>query len=152
LTAHLLCALTSAQSTQPASAPAATQPAAATGPATAHATSRPGLPETLPADHPQRSPYSTMKVFLIRADEAEEKPERIVDAIECMDVSKQDPETAYDVAPKLAAHLAEIINHVGVTLDNIPDDWHAPPYVYLNVPEGEIVLERQDDYRWRFSA
>lgn len=116
---------------------------AATRPATQTA------PRAASADDPLRSPRATMRTFLVAVSDAEDAPERIKEAITCLDLSELEQGTAAEQGANLARQLEEVISHLGVTLAAIPDREQGEPYVSRHEPK--ISIARQADGRWRFA-
>ena len=109
--------------------------------------------QTQPAQpDPLRSPRSALREFLLAVSESEQKPERINDAVACLDLSGLEPADAAERGPILAKQLEAIIEHFGVTLDTVPDAETGEAYIYRDKDEQRIELARQDDGRWRFTA
>ena len=108
---------------------------------------------------PLRNPASLVQEFLLAIGVSEKKPERMQDAVRCLDLSRleeSDPEAIEQRGPILAKQLEQIIdallNTYGKSLDEIPE---APEGDMVFFPaEGEVrlILARSDDDRWRFSA
>ncbi len=142
------CALAGPPVSQPAadSQPAPTTTQAASQPASAPTT------QSQPArEDPLRSARSTMQHFLVAVAEADKTPERIEDAIACLDLSDI-PQDQRDERGALIAHqLAEIIERIGVVLEAIPDDPAAGPFVVHEQEDRRIELARGPDGRWRFT-
>ncbi len=95
-----------------------------------------------------------MREFLLAVSESEGKPERIKDAVVCLDLSALEPDAAAEGGPKLAGQLEKIIEQIiqdqGLTLETIPEEWEKEQYTFGN-EQRSVVLGRQADGRWRFS-
>jgi len=141
----------SAPSPEPAGRPpAASQPAQ---PAS-QATSQPAEAET-----PQHSPRAMMAEFLQAVSESEDKPERIQDAVRCLDLSvlmRDNPQAAERRGPALARQLDEIVeallNTYGKTRWEIPREPKGDRVVFPAKGEVQLVIARSNDGVWRFSA
>lgn len=139
----------SAQEAEPQSADAATSQAA----------SQPdSQPVTRPvgANDPQHSPRATIREFLLAVNDARNKPERITDAVACMQLTGVPAgvqEKAPQYAERLAAGIGEIFRRKGISTDSVPDDPTGPPFTLFEHEDGtKLVLALQDDGRWRFSS
>jgi len=134
----------------------------ATNPAAEPATQPTSQPASQPAEpeNPLRKPRTMMTEFLRAVSESEQKPERMADAVRCLDLSrltKDDPKAAEEQGPLLAKQLSEIIdvllNTYGKNLDEIPKN---PRKDKVSFPqEGAVRLEfvrAEGDGLWRFSA
>ena len=93
-----------------ASAPAASHPAGRQTPAT-----QPGKPA------PLRSPRATVQQFLLAVEEAKDEPERINDAVACLDLSAIPKDERAEQWPKRAAQREQILDQSNVPpLETIP--------------------------------
>jgi MscS family membrane protein len=140
----------SAASSDPASRPAAAQ---STQPAS-QATSRPAE-----AEIPLRSPRAMMAEFLQAVSESEDRPERIQDAVRCLDLSilmRDNLQAVERRGPVLARQLDEIVeallNTYGKTRWEIPREPKGDRVVFPAKGEVQLVMTRSDDGVWRFSA
>ncbi|MFQ5415008.1 MAG: mechanosensitive ion channel family protein, partial [Phycisphaerae bacterium] len=109
------------------------------------------------------------------ADAAGDHPERIDDAVACMDVSELTDEDRTKHAPLLARRLYAVVDRVGVTLSDVPEQVDTGTYIFYRskptadqqsaaappddaaVPEDrgaplEIVLTADAGGLWRFAA
>lgn len=123
-----------AQTTQPA----ATQPAAADG-----------VPDGL------RSAQAAIWTFLTAMNAAKDDPDRIQDAIACLDLSALDPIIRKDTdrVRQRAVMLKGIMDRTREVLkDELPDDPQGPPYIFREHKAGNVVIARTDDGRWLFTA
>ncbi len=121
-------------------------------------------PATQPdhAPDPLSSPATMMEDFLRAMAESETKPERIKDAVRCLDLSElraKDLEAAEQQGPLLAKDLEQIIeallNTYSASREEIPkqpktDSVFFPDEPKENVPQLELA--RSGDGLWRFSA
>lgn len=140
--------------------PSAPSPAAASqpaGPASAPA-SQPTTEPAGPQD-PRSSPRSLMAEFLSAVGDSEEKPERIQDAVRCLDLSemaRENPEIAQRRGPSLARHLDEVIealiNVYGKSRWEIPRQPTGNRVVFPAKGDVQIIMVRGEDGLWRFSA
>jgi len=97
---------------------------------------------------PQRTldlnnPRATMQAFLLAMqDAAGEHPERINDAIQCMDLSELEGNDAArsERAQRLASRLYAVVDKVGVRLDDIPEQ---PETVSLIVHTFDAIEQGQ---------
>lgn len=122
-------------------------------------------------DKPKRkldlsNPHAAMQAFLVAVQDAlGDHPERIDDAVRCMDTSDLEGEDVYERARGLARRLQAIIDKTGHKPDDIPEQPKEgeADYVFYQVelPEGAtatsdtlaITLQRDADTgSWRFSA
>lgn len=82
--------------------------------------------QAAPGQHvaPDRSsPRAVVKSFLLAVqDSASGKPERIQDAIACLDYSKLDAEDKAAAARNLAPRLTSVLDKLGVKIDSLPTD------------------------------
>jgi MscS family membrane protein len=134
----------------PAEQPPASQPA--TAPASQAATN------PAEAEAPRRSPRTMMAEFLLAVGESEEKPDRIQDAVRCLDLSelmRNNPQAAATRGPIIARQLDEIIeallNFYGKTRWEIPRQPTGNRVVFPAKGEVQIVMIRSEDGIWRFS-
>ncbi len=140
------------ESAQPAK-PDETSPAETTPPVT--------QPATQPAKkpHPRATPRSMVREFLRAVSESDEKPERISDAIKCLDLTqleREDPEQAKQQAPLLAKQLAQVIDELlnthGHSLEDIPEPTEETIIRFPKEGPNSGELQRYEDGLWRFSA
>jgi len=119
--------------------PSASQAAAGDAPAT-------GAP--VPAEH--RTPRATMMSFL---EAFYDGSGGIDQAVAALDLS-QVPEAVRSVkGPELAVELKNILDRTElIDPETIPDDPHAKPYVFLEAPEGDVIIQRQAGGEWLFTA
>lgn len=122
--------------------------------------SEPTTRPVAPTD-PQYSPRSTIREFLLAVTEAREKPERIRDAIACLDfggLDPSEPEKAAQRAESLASLIDEVFRRTGRTSDDVPDESTAPVYTLIELSDPRkpeltyrLALALRDDGRWRFT-
>ncbi|RME36728.1 MAG: hypothetical protein D6788_10975, partial [Planctomycetota bacterium] len=119
-----------------------------------------GPPEANPSRVDLRTPRATMRTFLLAVqDSLGDRPERIEDAVACLDLTRLTGENVDQQARKLARRLRLVIQTLGVRLDDIPEAPKEDTYVfYRGEPsEGEktaplIVLARDPNTgQWRFA-
>jgi len=119
--------------------------------ATATPSTTPEPVETLrvPADY--ASARATMQTFL-EAFYADGEP--LLDtAAACMDLSGLPAELRTGRGRELAVELKHVLDRTRyVSFEEIPDRAEDPPYVFLRTAEGEVVVARQPDGRWLFTA
>jgi hypothetical protein len=80
------------------------------------------------------TPRATMQSFLVAIEDATgEKPERINDAVKCLDLSRMEEEGAErtEAAQKLAGRLGRLIDQKGVLLQDIPEQPDMDVYTFL---------------------
>jgi MscS family membrane protein len=105
----------------------------------------PPPPETL------ASARATMKTFL-EAFYAEEGAD-LEQAARCLDLSEVPSEVLGLKGRELSVQLKDVIDRTRyVEYEKIPDDPDGTPYVFLRTPEGEVVIARQADGSWMFTA
>ena len=129
---------------EPASEPASTQPAES------EPTTR-----AVGVNDPQHSPRATLREFLLAVNEARTKPERIKDAVGCLnlagvDLSQQN--RGPQIAERLALAIDEVFRRKGLSTDTLPDDPTGPPFVLFEQDGNKIELSLQEDGRWRFTT
>ncbi len=107
------------------------------------------------------SPRAAMRTFLVAIQDADgDHPERIADAVRCLDTSglEGEGEELGERVRLLARRLHTIIDKRGVNLDDIPENEDGADYIFheLDVSEGtppEIRLVLHGDTgHWVFSA
>ena len=129
-----------------------------------------GHPDSQPADEAAgkpkytldlSNPRATIQTFLVAVQEAiADHPERIDDAVQCLDTSQLEADGHAEHARKLARRLYEVIDKKGVTLDDIPEQTEDAKYVFFELkPEEdtartcEISLARDlVTGHWQFTA
>jgi len=114
------------------------------------------------AEHvaPDRSsPRAVVKSFLLAVqDSTSTKPERIEDAVACLDYSKLDAEDKAAAARNLAPRLSVVLDKIGVKIDELPTETDDVVYAVARAEpeEGdpvELTVEREaEDGPWVFSA
>lgn len=109
------------------------------------------------------NPRATMRAFLLAAQDANtDSPERIDDAVACMDTSELDGEDVAARQISLARRLHALIDHAGVKLEDIPSGNEQSEYEFFSLPpasdgatkriEAVIALARNTDTdRWLFT-
>ena len=139
---------------EPAAAPPAAQPAAPTSEPASQPSSQPGEPE-----NPLRTPRGMMTEFLRAVSESDANPERIQDAVRCLDLSelaRENPQVAERRAPAIARQLNEIIeallNIYGKTRWEIPREPTGVRVVFPAKGDIQLVMIQGEDGLWRFSA
>ena len=131
-------------------------------------------PEPVQTEQPQQTeqkphitldlsnPRSAMKAFLVAIEDAKgDRPDRIDDAVRCLDTSELEGEDIVTKAQSLALRLHALIDRIGVKLQDIPDQADPGQRTYLfhafEQQEGEdfapeIGLVIGPDSQWRFTA
>jgi len=99
-----------------------------------------------PAEQPPRrtvdlsSPRATMRSFLVAVQEATgDHPERIDDAVRCLDTSELAEGERLERSRQLARRLHAIIDKKGVNLDDLPEETDQPSYFFYNAEPKEGV-------------
>lgn len=112
-------------------------------------------PDQAAAENPRATPRKMMKSFLLALDEAEETPERINDAVACLDLSTLEPDAAAERGPALAQSLGEIIEHIvqqqGLKLEMLPDEPTAKPVTFGD-QRMSVTLAPDAGGAWQFTA
>lgn len=106
------------------------------------------------------SPRATLREFLLAVQESSgDHPERIDDAVRCLDTSQIDDEDAVERARLLARRLHAIIEKKGVKLADIPEETQDDTYVLYQARAtaetagASIRLARNAATgHWRFTA
>jgi len=97
------------------------------------------------------SPRATMRTFL-GSFYADGGPQ-LATAAACLDLTAVPPELRSVRGRELAVHLKNVLDRTRlVELDRLPDDPRGPPFVFLRMPEGEVVISPQPDGRWLFGS
>ncbi len=127
-------------------------PAASGGPgagrqAAQGATSSPSDADEVPTAH--RTPRATMMSFLTAFYGQKDMDQ----AVAALDLSAV-PESLRSLkGPELAVQLKDVLDRTKkIVPEEIPDSPDAAPYQVLERPEGKVVLDRQPDGQWLFSA
>ncbi len=108
-------------------------------------------------------PQATMRSFLVAIQDADgDRPERIDDAVACLDISQIEGDDGMERARSLARRLRTEIDRIGVKLDDIPVDMDGDAYTFHELgkddvdDEGEFPAIRMaragEDGQWRFTA
>jgi MscS family membrane protein len=106
------------------------------------------------------NPRAAMQEFLLAIQDADaDKPQRIDDAVRCLDISALEGDDVTEQARRLARRLHAVIRAKGVNLEDIPDDGTAWDYVFVrgepapgDATAPEIRLERDPKTDlWRFT-
>ncbi len=107
------------------------------------------------------NPRAAMRSFLVAMQDAlADQPERIDDAVSCLDISSLEGEDRLERARSLARRLHAIIDHFGVKLDDIPTEPEDRFFEFKRVepasmdePALLIRVDRDPDTGlWRFTA
>lgn len=116
----------------------------------AHAQTESGVADALvPASF--RSPRATMMTFL-EVFATSERPD-LATATACLELSELSPKVQALKGGELAVKLKNIIDRTRyVELDTIPADPQGRRWLFASYDHGSIVLTRQLDGRWLFSA
>jgi MscS family membrane protein len=81
------------------------------------------------------SPQATMREFLLaNQDAAGDHPERIEDAVACLDISELEGDDRSERAGQLARRLHAVIDRLGVKLDDLPDKTEETDYRFYPPP------------------
>lgn len=97
-----------------------------------------------------RSPRATVRAFPIAINPAEDEPDRIEDAIECLDLASLPPDRRE--GGRLAFELEQVLRAVNLPTFAMSD---APDGARYEIGEGEeikIGLDRKPDGRWLTDA
>jgi len=101
------------------------------------------------------SPRSTLREFLLAVSESEQNPERINDALACLDLSALDEEQRQQ-AGRLAEHLERAIDLIlrleGRSTEEVPEQVAGDTYEFYRADGQAVALRRTADGRWLFSA
>lgn len=109
------------------------------------------------------SPRATMRAFLLAIQQADaDRPERIDEAVACIDTSNLEGEDVADRQRSLARRLHSVIDKAGVKLEDIPTEWQENVYEFFKIPtspasdakelDAVIALERHaETNRWLFT-
>ncbi len=104
------------------------------------------------------NPRATMRTFLVAIQNADaDQPERIDDAVQCMDTTEIEDEGRGERARSLARRLHAVIDGVGVKLDDIPTDSEREFVFHIvegsDGPRPAIRLTpNPDSGQWRFTT
>ncbi|MFW6206353.1 MAG: mechanosensitive ion channel family protein [Gemmatimonadota bacterium] len=99
---------------------------------------------------PERAtPRATMMSFL----EAFYEEDGLGRAVAALDLSEV-PEALHPVkGPELAVQLKEVLDRTRlIDPDEVPDEPTGEPYVFLSNPAGDVVIDRQENGEWLFTA
>ncbi|MHC5108445.1 MAG: mechanosensitive ion channel family protein [Planctomycetota bacterium] len=128
-----------------------------------------GAEEKDKEDVPKRPPVSltnpreTMVAFLLAVEEAtRDAPQRISDAVTCLDISALEGEDRDERAKRFARRLYMIVDKIGVTLDDVPEKPDGDEFVFYNVepdpdqngsqpPLAISLIRAPGSVEWRFS-
>jgi MscS family membrane protein len=109
---------------------------------------RPSQPERVDPRH--RSPRATARTFFIAMNAAEDDPERIVDAIACLDIPSL--QAAHRDAGRLAFELETILRALRVPTPLMSDDPNGSEYEIGHTKDLRVSLRKRLDGRWLFDA
>ena len=108
------------------------------------------------------NPRAAIRTFLVAIQEAKgDHPERIDDAVKCLDISQLEGEDRDQAARSLALRLHAIIDRTGVKLEDIPaeTELQETEYLFSLFEKGEdeafapeIKLWRDPEGQWLFTA
>ena len=106
---------------------------------------------TVPAE--RASARATMLTFLKSINDITRgHPEKIKNAIDCLDLTDVHPTVRQEKGRELALQLKEIIDRTRyVEVEQISDEPLGPPFVFLLQTEGEVRIVRGESGDWRFS-
>jgi len=97
----------------------------------------------------------TIRTFLEAMNDLEKHPERIDDAIKCLDLSKLPAPITSDEKELhlLAEQLFDICNRTKkIVYQEVPNDPQGEPYDIRAGKEGSVIVQRTEDGRWLFSG
>lgn len=107
----------------------------------------PPPPEPVAPEH--RTPRATMMSFL----EAFYQEDGMGQAVSALDLSEVPSSLRTVKGPELAVQLKEVLDRTRlIDPEEIPDEADADPYVFLSHPAGDVVIDRQEDGEWLFTA
>jgi MscS family membrane protein len=119
-----------AQEAEPASSPAPT------------AVERPVPPE-------HRTARATMMSFL----EAFYRTDGMDQAVAALDLSEVPEDLRAVEGPELAVQLKDVLDRTRlIDPEQVPDDPDGDPYVFLSHPAGDVVIDREANGEWLFTA
>ncbi len=101
------------------------------------------------------NPRATMATFFRAFRRARQGApgDPIQQAVESLDLSMLPLAARQAKGRELAVLLKDVLDKTErIDVDAIPDDPDGPPHVVVSRPEGEVLLVRQQDGEWRFSA
>jgi MscS family membrane protein len=114
---------------------------------------KPGI-SVLPAkgavDARFRSPRATVRTFLIAMNLSEENPERLAEALACLDLAAL-PGPVRD-GGRLAFELEYVLSSINIPTYIIPDALDSAEYVVGEGKEISVKLRKMPDGRWLFDA
>jgi MscS family membrane protein len=74
-------------------------------------------------------------------------------AVAALDLSEVPADLRPVKGPELAVQLKEVLDRTRlIDPEEIPDAADAAPYVFLSLPEGDVVIDRNDAGEWLFTA
>src|SRR5262249_32657123 len=96
-----------------------------------------------------RSPRDMLRGFLAAVDDGQTDDARMMDAARYLDLSAIPPEDRAVRGPRLATDLELVLRGLSFRLEDLPDNWNAPPEVLSG--EGLKVEIVRTPEGWRFS-
>src|SRR5262245_40018843 len=96
-----------------------------------------------------RSPRDMVRGFLAAVDDGQTNDARMMDATRYLDLSAVPPEDREVRGPRLATDLELVLRGLPFRLEDLPDNWNAPPQVLGG--EGLKVEVVRTPEGWRFS-
>ncbi|MFH1419536.1 MAG: mechanosensitive ion channel family protein [Planctomycetota bacterium] len=111
-------------------------------------------------DDPQRSPRSMVGEFFQALGDSEKTPERLNDAVRCLDLSElegeEDPEAIRRQGALLAQQLGRIVDALlsdyGASREDIPKSPDGDTVFFPAQGDVQLIITRGEDDLWRFSA
>lgn len=151
--AHAQPALTqpstaSAPATQPTTSPAEPDPAPLSQPAT-----RPVMTQPATDQDRQRfgSPQATARTLLRALDQIQDRPEQVIDAVRCLDLSNLPDVTTGEMRIR-AEQFGRVVQFLRLQLETLPDRTQEEVVVWHQSEGFRIALAVQEDGRWLFDA
>lgn len=110
-------------------------------------------PAPAPAERPvpreHRSPRATMMSFL----EAFYQDDGMDQAVAALDLSEVPEDLRSVEGSELAVQLKDVLDRTRlIDPKQIPDDPDGDPYVFLSHPAGDVVIDREANGEWLFTA
>ncbi len=112
----------------------------------------------------RHSPRATIQSFMVAVQGSGDRPELMADAVVCLDTSKIEGDDRDQWVLSLARRLHFVIDKLGLQLEDIPEEYDQPFYVFKTITindaddaddadEYDIVLRADADLsEWFFSA
>ncbi len=96
------------------------------------------------------SAQATAETFVEAMKASKENPQLLAEAIDCLDLSKIESTNRAELGPERAKLLYLVIKGKIGYYGAIPNDPQGKPYDVLG--DGKVVIKRQPDGRWLFTA